>query len=84
MRVILTDRQKDIMVLLREKDMSKNVVAFDNLENGVLNYGDIDILCNIINEEFLMEGLLPSFEPNEYGMELEDLLDVVNRPRVQP
>jgi hypothetical protein len=29
-----------------------------------------------------MHGLLPNYEPNEYGLELEALLNIVNRPRL--
>ena len=54
------------------------------LENGRVTVADIGELCTLINNEFLMEGILPNFEPNAYGLELEALLDVVNRPRIRP
>ena len=41
------------------------------LENGRLTMTDIEALCTLINEDFIMEGILPSFEPNAYGRELE-------------
>lgn len=43
-------------------------------------FSEIDALCGLINVEFMMEGILPTFEPNEYGLELEKLLDLINRP----
>lgn len=47
-----------------------------------MDSSDIGALCDVINAEFMMEGILPNFEPNEYGLELEKLLDVINRPRL--
>ena len=82
MRLLLTDRQKEILSNLRVKDAGKNVAAFDKLEKGELTFSEIDALCDLVNDEFLMEGILPTFEPNEYGLELERLIDLINRPRL--
>ncbi|KFI25662.1 hypothetical protein CG50_04915 [Paenirhodobacter enshiensis] len=57
--------------------------AFDNLEKGAATFSEIDILCDLINAEFMMEGILPTYEPNEYGVELESLLDLINRSRLK-
>jgi len=84
MNVYLTDRQRKIIVSLRTKDAGKNVAAFDNLEKGEVSLPEIGVLCNAINDEFMMEGIQPNFEPNEYGLELEGLLDVINGPRLKP
>ena len=67
---------------LRVKDAGVNGVAFENLESGQMSTENIKALCGLINAEFMMEGILPSFEPNAYGIELENLLDAINRPRV--
>ena len=82
MNILLTDRQKEIINRLRLNGMGANDVAFDNLENGQMSVENIETLCGVINAEFMMEGILPNFEPNAYGIELENLLDVINRPRV--
>ncbi|VVE48174.1 hypothetical protein [Pandoraea commovens] len=83
MRIVLTERQKQILRILRAKDGGKNAALFDGLEMGrTMAIAEIDALCGLINAEFMMEGILPTFEPNEYGIELEGLLDVVNRPRL--
>ena len=47
-----------------------------------MTFAEIDVICGLINAEFMMEGILPTFEPNEYGLELEGLLDLINRPRL--
>ncbi|CAM2198073.1 conserved protein of unknown function [Paraburkholderia kururiensis] len=83
MKLALTDRQREIVRSLRFKDAGKNAAAFDNLEKGEMSFPEIDVLCGLINAEFMMEGILPTFEPNEYGLELERLLDLVNRPRLR-
>lgn len=82
MKTTLTDRQKKIISSLRVKDEGKNVEVFDSLEKGAMTFAEIEILCDLINAEFMMEGILPTFEPNEYGLELERLLDLVNKPRL--
>lgn len=43
----------------------------------------VDQLCNWINNEFMMRGLAENDQPNEYGLQLEQLLDVVNRLRLR-
>lgn len=83
MKIDLTERKKTIVKTLRLKcaEESKNMLG--ELENGRLTMADIEKLCTLINDEFLMEGILPSFEPNAYGLELEALLDTVNRARTR-
>ena len=82
MKLTLTNKQKGILRGLRLKDAGENGLAFDNLEKGAVTFAEIDILCNLINDEFMMKGILPTYEPNEYGMELESLLDLINWPRL--
>ena len=36
----------------------------------------------MVGNAAVLKGILPSFEPNQYGLELENLLDVINRPRL--
>lgn len=82
MKVLLTERQKEILKKLRTNDAGLNAITFDNLENGQINANEIGALCDLVNAEFMLKGILPSFEPNQYGLELENLLDVINRPRL--
>jgi hypothetical protein len=82
MKMALTNRQKEIVSSLRIKDAGKNEVVFNNFENGEISFSEIGLLCNLINDEFMMKGILPTFEPNEYGLELESLLDLINKPRL--
>ena len=36
-------------------------------------------LRSIVNDEFLLEGIAENFEPNEYGLKLEKLIDELGR-----
>ncbi|MDY7575173.1 hypothetical protein [Actimicrobium sp. CCI2.3] len=82
MNILLTKRQKEIISKLRVSDAGANAIAFDNLESRQISMENIEILCSLINAELMMEGIFPNFEPNKYGIELENLLDVINRPRI--
>ena len=83
MKIELTERQKTIVNSLRLKGSKESQTILGELENGRLSIADIEELCTLINDEFLMEGIFPSFEPNVYGRELEALLDVVNSARIK-
>ncbi len=50
--------------------------------NEKISSNEIDELCELISNEFMMNGIQESYEPNEYGRELEKLLDAVNRGRL--
>lgn len=71
MKIGLTERQKAIVNSLRLKGAEEFQSMLGELENGRLTMTDIEALCTLINEDFMMEGILPSFEPNAYGRELE-------------
>lgn len=80
---MLTSRQQTIVRdLCMAGDGSKASLGVAAIA-GALNPEEIDLLCELISNEFMMNGILESFEPNEYGKELETLLDSINRPRLQ-
>jgi hypothetical protein len=83
MKIEFTERQKTIVNSLRLKGSKESQKVLGELESGRLTMADIEGLCNLINDEFMMEGILPSFEPNVYGRELEALLDLVNSARIR-
>jgi len=71
-------------------DLLKNIVKgrFADFNSFLLGFGTpdfpnwkVDKLCEWISEEFLAIGLDEDYEPNEYGVRLESLLDEVNRRR---
>jgi hypothetical protein len=79
MKQDLTIRQFEILVKLRAKNNAKFI---DKYLRERLSNDEIERLVNIIADEFHMNGLLPNWEPNSYGLELMNLLDIVNKPRI--
>jgi hypothetical protein len=79
----LTLRQGQIVEAIRLKSTPEDRIMIDKLLNLQFEVSDVENICSIINNEFMMEGILPNYEPNEYGVELESLLDMVNRIRIE-
>ena len=52
------------------------------INEDLLTDVEINELCLRINDEFNINGLLSNWEPNDYGIELEKTLDIVNHPRI--
>jgi hypothetical protein len=48
-----------------------------------LTENEIEEICNIISNEFLLNGITESFEANAYGKELENILDIINKVRLR-
>lgn len=67
---------------LSEKNASDKAL-FDAALDGRLPNELIQRLCELINNEYLLKGLEKNYAPNSYGVELESLVDAVNRPRIQ-
>jgi hypothetical protein len=55
---------------------------FERLLDGTLPKEHIGAACDKINDELLMRGIDSQHEPSKYGIELEELLDTVNRGRL--
>lgn len=79
---IFTERQKELLRLLGEKRTGDERRLFDLALLGELPKESIGVVCGMINDEFLMQGINADYSPNAYGLELEALLDVVNRSRI--
>ncbi|ALV30442.1 hypothetical protein [Pannonibacter phragmitetus] len=81
--MILTTSQMEIL----SKILEVNGLEYDNfmvcLQEGVLPIWKMDQLCEWINDEFMMHGLAVGESPNQYGVQLEQLLDVINRQRLK-
>ena len=80
----MTERQIYILMSLKSSpSIEKNDAdLLDSTINGKLSHDGIDRLCKIINDEYLMKGIEEDYNPNEYGLELEELLDLVNHDRL--
>jgi len=78
----LIKRHIEILMSLRDRAGKDNKYLLDHAINGSLPRSDIEAVCQIINDEYLMHGIEKDYKPNDYGLELEKLLDAINRPRV--
>ena len=82
MSVSLTNDQFRLLLgICRSAESPKPYLA-EKLMNKKISPNEIDELCELISNEFMMNGIQESYEPNEYGRELEKLLDAVNRGRL--
>jgi hypothetical protein len=70
----LTARQVQILETLRNNAKGRDKVLLQSAIGGSLELRDIETVCTVINDEFLMRGIKDDWEPNEYGLELESLL----------
>lgn len=65
------------------KILKKNNYNYDEFmigfHEGAFPSWKIDLLCDFINDEFMMQGLSDNDLPNEYGYRLEELIDKINR-----
>lgn len=81
MKRVLTNAQWQLLVELCFLAGELQLTLAERLLHGSLSSSEMDTLCELISNEFLMNGIKESFEPNSYGLELELLLDDVNRKR---
>jgi hypothetical protein len=77
-----SERQIEILRSLKDNATDEKKTILDQALGQTLPAGDIESVCQLINDEYLMKGINPDYSPNDYGRELELLLDEVNRPRL--
>lgn len=81
MSTYLTNDQLCLLLGICHSAGSFQLRLADKLLNEKISSSDIDELCELISNEFMLNGIQESFEPNDHGRELERLLDAVNRGR---
>lgn len=79
MNSVLTSAQWQLLSALCRSVGKFQISLAENFINSALSSNEIDELCVVISNEFMMSGIEETFEPNSYGRELELLLDSVNR-----
>jgi len=70
----MTGRQIMILRSLRQNLSGTDDALLDDVINGRLSINDIQRVCGIINDEYLMNGIEEDYSPNQYGRDLENLL----------
>jgi hypothetical protein len=77
----LTNPQIEI---IRKVFPNGDFLAFiHRIENGDLSHAEIEEACLMLNDEFLLNGIDEEFEATIYGKEIEDVIDIINRPRLR-
>jgi hypothetical protein len=84
--VIIRLRKPDVTLL--EKVLQSQQVTDITLLGKVRNFNevnneDIENIIDVISDELMQYGFEKDYEPNKYGLQLEDLLDKVNKPRLE-
>jgi len=75
-------QQSLIVILCNGSDASIQSLAQKAIV-GKLTSNEAEVLCSLISNEFMLNGINEDFEPNDYGKELEELLDAVNKNRIK-
>ncbi|WP_241613742.1 hypothetical protein [Rosenbergiella epipactidis] len=79
MNDILNPCQQNLIIsLCNDGDVPLQLLA-EKAILGKLTSNEAEVLCSLISNEFMLNGITESFEPNDYGKELEELLDAVNQ-----
>lgn len=78
----MTKDQTRLLLYVCRSAESLQLLLAEKLINEIISPYEIDELCELISNEFMMNGIQESYEPNDYGRELEKLLDAVNRGRL--
>ncbi len=78
----LTARELEMLEGIVQRKGESFTPLYIEFIDGNTDYDVIDVLCKLINEEYLQNGIKPDFEPNPYGKELATLLNIVNRRRL--
>lgn len=74
--------KKEFIQLLKKCILTHNPTVIGWVSDDklyTLNAVEYNILRDIVNDEFLAKGLKQNYEPNEYGILLEQLIDEIGR-----
>ena len=81
MKQKLTNRQIEIVKKVFPGADFNSFIA--RIEGDDLHLQEIEMVCLALNNEFLMNGIDENFEATSYGMQIEDVIDIINRPRLR-
>lgn len=74
----LSDSQLELLLALCSRLGAQKLMLVNRLLDQSVSASELDELCELISNEFLMHGIDERFEPNDYGSALELLFDAVN------
>lgn len=76
---ISNNQRKLLIDILKKRD--HELICNRIIQNLLLGDPEITEILLILADEFLETGLKENDEPNERGIEIEDLIDVMNNSR---
>lgn len=82
MNLFLTGEQAKLLMDICRSAGRHSLCIAEKLMNSSISSNETDELCELISNEFLLNGIQEDFEPNDYGEKLEELLDAVNKWRL--
>jgi hypothetical protein len=82
MENLLNDREKSLLRGVLHQYAGDRQDLLEAVETNSFSREERSEVCRLISKEFVRIGLGPDDEPNAVGLELESLLDAVNRPNL--
>jgi hypothetical protein len=74
----------DLLEKIFENQQLTDITLLEKVRNfEKVNNEDIENIIDVISDELMQYGFEKDYEPNKYGLQLEDLLDKVNKPRLE-
>jgi hypothetical protein len=74
----------DILEKIFKNQQLTDITLLERVRNfEEVNNEDIENIIDVISDELMQYGFEKDYEPNKYGLQLEDLLDKVNKPRLE-
>lgn len=83
MGIQLNERQVSLLSNILASSDKSNLMVLDSLTNNLFAPIERQILLGLVEEELTAKGFGPDSEPTSYGLELEALIDVLNRPNIK-
>ena len=71
-----------IKAVLSKSSLDTDQLIAD-LEDNRLSLEDADKFRSLLSDEFMMNGIYPTFEPTNYGRQIEALIDKIGRSTLQ-
>ncbi len=72
-------KQEAILRAVVDKHGPEHIKLIDALLSESIDDDGKLILACLVNNEFLEEGVNPDFSPNTFCLELEELIDIINK-----
>ncbi|WP_138411843.1 hypothetical protein [Stutzerimonas nosocomialis] len=79
----MTEDQVRLLMRICGSAGTHSLCLAKKLMSSSISSSEVDELCELISNEFMLNGIEENFEPNDYGRKLEHLLDAVNSGRLR-